>query len=82
MPAYPAPLGDWKEPIRRLEPGGALMGHRARTAPSKVQRRRRCTVTMPARPATAAEIVVICGHLDDDFIAAIAATGATAAEVL
>ena len=37
---------------------------------------------MPARPATAAEIVAICGHLDDDFIAAIAATGATAAEVL
>ena len=35
-----------------------------------------------ARPATAAEIVAICGHLDDDFIAAIAATGATAAEVL
>ena len=37
---------------------------------------------MPARPATAAEIVVICGHLDDNFIAAIADTGATAAEVL
>ena len=35
-----------------------------------------------ARPATAAEIVAICGHLDDDFVAAIAATGATAAEVL
>ena len=39
-------------------------------------------MTILARPATAAEIVAICGHLDDDFIAAIAATGATAAEVL
>ena len=39
-------------------------------------------MTTLARPATAAEIVAICGHLDDDFIAAIAATGATAAEVL
>jgi hypothetical protein len=39
-------------------------------------------MTTLARPATAAEIVTICGHLDDDFIAAIAATGATAAEVL
>lgn len=39
-------------------------------------------MTVLARPATAAEIVAICGHLDDDFTAAIAATGATAAEVL
>jgi len=39
-------------------------------------------MTTLARAATAAEIVAICGHLDDDFIAAIAATGATAAEVL
>jgi hypothetical protein len=39
-------------------------------------------MTTVAHPATAAEIVAICGHLDDDFLAAIAATGATAAEVL
>ena len=39
-------------------------------------------MTTLARPATAGEIVAICGHLDDDFVAAIAATGATAAEVL
>jgi hypothetical protein len=39
-------------------------------------------MTTLARAATAAEIVAICGHLDDDFVAAIAATGATAAEVL
>jgi len=35
-----------------------------------------------ARPATATEIVAICGHLDDDVIARILATGATASEVL
>jgi hypothetical protein len=35
-----------------------------------------------ARPATASEIVAICGHLDDDVIALIVATGATQAEVL
>ena len=35
-----------------------------------------------ARPATASEIVAICGHLDDDVVAEIVATGATAAEVL
>ena len=35
-----------------------------------------------ARPATASEIVAICGHLDDGMIAEIVATGATAAEVL
>jgi hypothetical protein len=35
-----------------------------------------------ARPATASEIVAICGHLDDGVIAEIVATGATAAEVL
>ena len=34
------------------------------------------------RPATASEIVEICGHLDDGVIARILATGATAAEVL
>ena len=39
-------------------------------------------MTTVARPATASEIVVICGHLDDDAIAEIVATGATAAEVL
>jgi hypothetical protein len=39
-------------------------------------------MTTLARPATAVEIVAICGHLDDDFVAAIAATDATAAEVL
>lgn len=35
-----------------------------------------------ARPATASEIVAICGHLDDAVVAEIVATGATAAEVL
>jgi hypothetical protein len=35
-----------------------------------------------ARPATASDIVAICGHLDDGVIARILATGATAAEVL
>lgn len=35
-----------------------------------------------AKPATASEIVAICGHLDDDVIARVLATGATAAEVL
>ena len=35
-----------------------------------------------ARPATASDIVAICGHLDDAVIADIVATGATAAEVL
>ena len=35
-----------------------------------------------ARPATASEIIAICGHLDDGVIARILATGATAAEVL
>ncbi len=35
-----------------------------------------------ARPATASEIVAICGHLDDGVVARIVATGATAAEVL
>ncbi len=35
-----------------------------------------------ARPATASEIVAICGHLDDGVVACIVATGATAAEVL
>jgi hypothetical protein len=39
-------------------------------------------MTTVARPATASEIVAICGHLDDDVTAAIVATGATAAEVL
>ena len=35
-----------------------------------------------ARPATASEIVAICGHLDDDVIARIRATGASESEVL
>jgi hypothetical protein len=35
-----------------------------------------------ARPATAAEITAICGHLDDGVVARILATGATATEVL
>ena len=35
-----------------------------------------------ARPAAAAEIVAIVGHLDDGVIARILATGATPAEVL
>ena len=35
-----------------------------------------------ARPVTAAEITAICGHLDDDVVARILATGATASEVL
>ena len=34
------------------------------------------------RPATASEIVEICGHLDDGVIARILATGASPAEVL
>jgi hypothetical protein len=38
-------------------------------------------MSIVAQPVTATEIVAICGSLDDDFIAAIAATGATAAEV-
>ena len=39
-------------------------------------------MTPVARPATASEVAAICGHLDDEVIAAIVATGATAAEVL
>lgn len=35
-----------------------------------------------AYPATASEIVAICGHLDDGVIARIFATGASPAEVL
>jgi hypothetical protein len=35
-----------------------------------------------SRPATASEIVEICGHLDDGVITRILATGATPAEVL
>ena len=35
-----------------------------------------------ARPATAAEITAICGHLDDGVVARILATKATATEVL
>ena len=35
-----------------------------------------------ARPATASDIIAICGHLDDGVIARILATGATAGEVL
>ena len=35
-----------------------------------------------ARPATASEIIAICGHLDDGTVADIVATGATAAEIL
>ncbi|MGE5271437.1 MAG: hypothetical protein ACM3JG_17385 [Thiohalocapsa sp.] len=35
-----------------------------------------------SRAATASEIVAICGHLDDDVVARIVATGATPAEVL
>ena len=35
-----------------------------------------------ARPATASEIIAICGHLDDGVIARILATGASASEVL
>ena len=35
-----------------------------------------------APPATASDVIAICGHLDDDVIARIVATGATAAEVL
>jgi hypothetical protein len=34
------------------------------------------------RPATASEIVAICGHFDDGVIARILATGASADEVL
>ena len=34
------------------------------------------------RPATAAEIVAICGHLDDGAVARIQATGASASEVM
>ena len=39
-------------------------------------------MTTMTRPATASEIVAICGHLDDDVIAQIVATGASPAEVL
>jgi hypothetical protein len=39
-------------------------------------------MTTVVQPATASEIVAICGHLDDQIIAEIVATGATAAEVL
>jgi hypothetical protein len=35
-----------------------------------------------ARPATASEIVAICGHLEDAVVARIVATGASAKEVL
>jgi hypothetical protein len=36
----------------------------------------------PPEPATASEVASIVGKLDDDIIAGIVATGATAAEVL
>ena len=39
-------------------------------------------MTSTLRPATASEIVEICGHLEDAVIARILATGATPAEVL
>jgi hypothetical protein len=39
-------------------------------------------MTIAVRPATAAEIIAICGRLDDGAIARILATGAIAAEVL
>lgn len=39
-------------------------------------------MTPVARPATASEIIAICGPLDDDVIARIVATGASPAEVL
>ena len=39
-------------------------------------------MTLTSRPATASEIVEICGHLDDGVITRILATGATPAEVL
>ena len=39
-------------------------------------------MTSVARPASASEIMAICGHLDDDVIARILAVGATPAEVL
>ena len=35
-----------------------------------------------ARPATASEIIAICGRLDDGVVAGILAVGATPAEVL
>ena len=35
-----------------------------------------------AQAATAAEIIEVCGHLDDGVVARILATGATPAEVL
>jgi hypothetical protein len=35
-----------------------------------------------ARPATASEIITICGHLDDGVIARILDVGATPSEVL
>lgn len=34
------------------------------------------------RPATASEIVEICGHLEDGVIARVLATGASPAEIL
>jgi hypothetical protein len=34
------------------------------------------------RPATASEVVAICGHLEDGVIARIVATGASPSEVL
>ena len=39
-------------------------------------------MTTDARAATATEIVAIVGHLDDEIIARIVASGATPAEVL
>jgi len=35
-----------------------------------------------SRPATASEIIEICGHLDDGVVTCILATGATPVEVL
>ena len=39
-------------------------------------------IATETRPATAAEIAAIVGRLDDDILARILATGASAAEVL
>jgi hypothetical protein len=39
-------------------------------------------MTSKPRPATASEIIEICGHLEDAVITRILATGATPAEVL
>ena len=39
-------------------------------------------MTTTTRPATASEIIAICGHLDDGVIARIVATGASPTEVL